>query len=456
MNAMLQRKAPPSVHRVLATPGRPLDAATPASPPSRFAHDFTRVPATLPVGTPGDAFERDADHSATRPADLSVVRVHTDAGAAQSARELHARAYTVGSHIVFDAGEYAPHTVAGQHLLAHELAHVAQQNEGRVAPMVQRKLRVDKPKRHGAAVEGYADRLCEGGEWTVDRETGELSSPKRDEVCGQVGSKTPTSCGCLCDVTGKNGPSVVFHIGRIVKTEGGDELDPVHTGQGQTVHSNEHRPDTHTAQTGRGTTVGGVRSGVKKSAGRLSKLSEPAWLIFAHEICGHALKVHQLRAAGAPLPVGHVQTREGTSAVDIENLIRREHSTPQKDLGQRAGEVPVPGADIGGGTYQVAEGETPKSIARRCGIPENRISKFLFKNVSISEGQDPTVTATTAIAGETLFIRGIAYHQIFPGDTWDSIAELWGVDKMQLVFANAGIALRPGLRLLIPVRKGAR
>jgi outer membrane protein OmpA-like peptidoglycan-associated protein len=41
---------------------------------------------------------------------------------------VQARAYTLGSDIVFGAGEYAPETAAGQRLLAHELAHVVQQS----------------------------------------------------------------------------------------------------------------------------------------------------------------------------------------------------------------------------------------------------------------------------------------------------------------------------------------
>jgi outer membrane protein OmpA-like peptidoglycan-associated protein len=55
------------------------------------------------------------------------VRIHDDQVAADSARALSARAYTVGRDIVFGAGEYAPGTAAGRHLLAHELAHVVQQ-----------------------------------------------------------------------------------------------------------------------------------------------------------------------------------------------------------------------------------------------------------------------------------------------------------------------------------------
>lgn len=59
--------------------------------------------------------------------DLGGVRIHTDAIAAESARELRAQAYTTGSDVVFAAGHYAPHTSQGRQLLAHELVHVVQQ-----------------------------------------------------------------------------------------------------------------------------------------------------------------------------------------------------------------------------------------------------------------------------------------------------------------------------------------
>jgi hypothetical protein len=59
--------------------------------------------------------------------DFSQVRLHADARAADSARAVNALAYTVGSDIVFGAGQYAPGTAAGKRLLAHELTHAVQQ-----------------------------------------------------------------------------------------------------------------------------------------------------------------------------------------------------------------------------------------------------------------------------------------------------------------------------------------
>jgi hypothetical protein len=62
--------------------------------------------------------------------DFSNVRVHTDSLAAESARAIQARAFTAGEDVVFGANEYAPESKEGQKLLAHELAHVAQQRQG--------------------------------------------------------------------------------------------------------------------------------------------------------------------------------------------------------------------------------------------------------------------------------------------------------------------------------------
>jgi Domain of unknown function (DUF4157) len=65
------------------------------------------------------------------------VRVHADSMGEKSARALQADAYTLGNHIVFAAGRYAPNSNAGQQLLAHELTHVVQQTG--VPGVIQRK-----------------------------------------------------------------------------------------------------------------------------------------------------------------------------------------------------------------------------------------------------------------------------------------------------------------------------
>ena len=62
---------------------------------------------------------------------LGDVRVHTDSRAASAAEAVGARAFTVGSDVVFARDAYAPHSDEGRGLLTHELVHTVQQ---RAAP----------------------------------------------------------------------------------------------------------------------------------------------------------------------------------------------------------------------------------------------------------------------------------------------------------------------------------
>jgi hypothetical protein len=72
-------------------------------------------------------------------AELGQVRVHADSRAAEAARAVKAKAYTMGFDIVFGTGQYSPETVSGRALLGHELAHVAQQGRAVASiPRVQR------------------------------------------------------------------------------------------------------------------------------------------------------------------------------------------------------------------------------------------------------------------------------------------------------------------------------
>lgn len=59
--------------------------------------------------------------------DFSTVKIHTDNGAILLSRSLNAKAFTVGSDIYFNQGQYQPASSEGKQLLAHELTHVVQQ-----------------------------------------------------------------------------------------------------------------------------------------------------------------------------------------------------------------------------------------------------------------------------------------------------------------------------------------
>lgn len=97
-HAARPNEAPPIVHEALRSPGHPLPSSIRGQMESSFSRDF------------------------------SGVRVHNDAVAAESAGAVDALAYTAGEDVVFASGQYTPESESGRKLLAHELAHVVQQD----------------------------------------------------------------------------------------------------------------------------------------------------------------------------------------------------------------------------------------------------------------------------------------------------------------------------------------
>ena len=98
------------------------------------AGDPWRISARLGAGQPLDERQRSRMESAFGH-DFSRVRIHHDARATDLSASLDARAFTIGRHVAFAAGEYRPGTRGGDAILAHELAHVVQQGEAGDAPL---------------------------------------------------------------------------------------------------------------------------------------------------------------------------------------------------------------------------------------------------------------------------------------------------------------------------------
>jgi Domain of unknown function (DUF4157) len=129
----------------------------------------SQVPDTVPAAMqqPGRAIDRGVRsrlESSFR-CDLSRVRVHSDDSAARAASAIEARAFTLGQNIWFGRNEFSPHSPAGFHLLAHEVAHTIQQ--GTQPPVVQRSLAigsVDDPAE--AAADRAADAAIASGSVT--------------------------------------------------------------------------------------------------------------------------------------------------------------------------------------------------------------------------------------------------------------------------------------------------
>lgn len=155
IDAKAPKDVPLIVEEVLSSPGQPLESAIAAYMDMKFSQvdlcfpiDGTKtstLPSRMIPTRSTDQLMLNADDTADgitsiwkagmdhRRAhrtefDFSKVTVHTDFRASESANAIGAQAYTVGSHIVFGRSMYAPHSVAGQKLLAHELTHTIQQS----------------------------------------------------------------------------------------------------------------------------------------------------------------------------------------------------------------------------------------------------------------------------------------------------------------------------------------
>ena len=125
-------------------PGRPLDLSVRKPLETRLGHDFSRV------------------------------RVHADQDAADRAEALNARAFTVGDRIVFGQGQYKPGTRPGERLLAHELAHNAQQR--RTGQVMVQKAEKDPSKEETAAALPTSLKLSSTPDPIVMRRDGVISA----------------------------------------------------------------------------------------------------------------------------------------------------------------------------------------------------------------------------------------------------------------------------------------
>lgn len=103
-------EVPPIVHEVLQSPGQSLDPATRALMEPRFGWNFSRV------------------------------RIHNGSNADEATDAVKAQAFTLNHDIVFGAGQYDLHSTKGRDLLAHELAHVVQQESNLPSAVIQRQL----------------------------------------------------------------------------------------------------------------------------------------------------------------------------------------------------------------------------------------------------------------------------------------------------------------------------
>ncbi len=153
-------KAPPEL--AVIAPGAPV-----GTPPASEAAQALRAPdggetlaslaADLGPGAPLDGGTASRMASALG-ADVSGARIHTGSIAARKAADAGAVAFAVGEHVVMGASAPAAGTIEGDALLAHELAHVAQQRDAAADP----KARRAPIGGESAAAEDHADQHAEG------------------------------------------------------------------------------------------------------------------------------------------------------------------------------------------------------------------------------------------------------------------------------------------------------
>ena len=137
-----QAQVPDSVRDVVSAPGKPVDAAL-------------RKPVASKIG-------QSLDHA----------RVHRSPAADAACDQLNARAFTVNNHVAVRSDQPSPDTPAGQHLLSHELTHVAQQTGGAVSLLPDTgTLEVDPDPQLEQEAEETAQRVMQGGDLGIQRLT---------------------------------------------------------------------------------------------------------------------------------------------------------------------------------------------------------------------------------------------------------------------------------------------
>jgi len=186
---------PSSVQRTLASSGAPLPESARSFFELRFGHDFANV------------------------------QVHHNAQAASSAADVDAHAYTVGRHIVFGQGRYAPDTSSGRELLAHELAHVVQQGDDGPRPRLQRRA------IHSGDIlfEGTCEFLACNSRWACEDENGVTCPEGTRNAHAETGKKYRPlfTCDTKCENNrscSDSGNWMAIPSGRFARSKCGQDL----------------------------------------------------------------------------------------------------------------------------------------------------------------------------------------------------------------------------------------
>jgi len=159
-DASLERLADAAAERVVHMPSPAAPQLSPAPQTEARGHGLG----------PGEPIAA-ADRAFLEPRfgfDFSRVRVHADGQAAASAGAHEALAFTVGNHIAFAEGQYAPGTPGTRRLLAHELTHTLQQAGG-VGACVQRQPAPKPPNPPKSTLNPLVQKFIDGTATEQDR-----------------------------------------------------------------------------------------------------------------------------------------------------------------------------------------------------------------------------------------------------------------------------------------------
>ncbi|MEM7345787.1 MAG: DUF4157 domain-containing protein, partial [Chloroflexota bacterium] len=141
-------------------------------------------------------------------ADFSGVQVHDDQESHELNRSLNARAFTTGQDVFFGENEYSPGSGEGDHLIAHELTHVAQQSGGDTAP--QAKMEVSQP---GDPLEkeadDVADQVSTQGPQSASPPAGLPTDDANSADLGNAGGLQDVMSGGLDKITPSRAPTPV-------------------------------------------------------------------------------------------------------------------------------------------------------------------------------------------------------------------------------------------------------
>ncbi|HEX7312804.1 MAG TPA: DUF4157 domain-containing protein [Pyrinomonadaceae bacterium] len=126
---------------------------------------------------------------------FSSVRVHSDERANALARQVNARAFTIDRDIFFANSQYRPQDQEGRRLLAHELTHVVQQSEGRIARQVQRQTSCSSYPGYNtsASLSAYN---CSGLATRTYRNIGSATGTYTAIGAEFIGANTPSGGSC--------------------------------------------------------------------------------------------------------------------------------------------------------------------------------------------------------------------------------------------------------------------